>query len=199
MNRKYSLWQFNSMQFEQPQSASPPRTTSNSSILNFRAAVKFRTLRVYIEKNAAERAKLAELAAAGTAETPEGRPGRAALRRNPRRLREVRAGLRNRTRRRRPDPRRRVHPRGLLARPRTQALQGRGLQPLSRQPGQASDLHSGQQQPALARPPDHIRRRHPDDRPLGRQAEGQGKEGRHRSDRRDRLANVEKANLVAEI
>ncbi len=36
--------------------------------LEFQGGVKFRTLRVYIEKNAVERAKLAELAAAGTVE-----------------------------------------------------------------------------------------------------------------------------------
>jgi ribosome maturation factor RimP len=42
--------------------------------LEFQGGVKFRTLRVYIEKNAAERAKLAELAAAGTAELPKSVP-----------------------------------------------------------------------------------------------------------------------------
>jgi ribosome maturation factor RimP len=36
--------------------------------VEFQGGIKFRTLRVYIEKNAAERAKLAALAAAGTAE-----------------------------------------------------------------------------------------------------------------------------------
>jgi ribosome maturation factor RimP len=43
--------------------------------VEFQGGVKFRTLRVYIEKNAAERAKLAELAAAGTTEDlPKGVP-----------------------------------------------------------------------------------------------------------------------------
>jgi ribosome maturation factor RimP len=42
--------------------------------LEFQGGVKFRTLRVYIEKNAAERSKLAELAAAGTAELPKSVP-----------------------------------------------------------------------------------------------------------------------------
>jgi ribosome maturation factor RimP len=43
--------------------------------LEFQGGVKFRTLRIYIEKNAAERAKLAELAAAGAAEDlPKGVP-----------------------------------------------------------------------------------------------------------------------------
>ncbi len=42
--------------------------------LEFQGGAKFRTLRVFIEKNAAERAKLAELAAAGTAELPKGVP-----------------------------------------------------------------------------------------------------------------------------
>jgi ribosome maturation factor RimP len=42
--------------------------------LEFQGGVKFRTLRVYIEKNAAERTKLAEQAAAGTSELPKGVP-----------------------------------------------------------------------------------------------------------------------------
>ena len=42
--------------------------------LEFQGGVKFRTLRVFIEKNAAERAKLAEQAAAGTSELPKGVP-----------------------------------------------------------------------------------------------------------------------------
>jgi ribosome maturation factor RimP len=42
--------------------------------LEFQGGVKFRTLRIFIEKNAAERAKLAELAAAGTQELPKGVP-----------------------------------------------------------------------------------------------------------------------------
>jgi ribosome maturation factor RimP len=42
--------------------------------LEFQGGSKFRTLRVYIEKNAAERAKLAELAAAGTEYLPKGVP-----------------------------------------------------------------------------------------------------------------------------
>ncbi len=42
--------------------------------LEFQGGVKFRTLRVFIEKNAAERAKLAEFAAAGTSELPKGVP-----------------------------------------------------------------------------------------------------------------------------
>jgi ribosome maturation factor RimP len=43
--------------------------------LEFQGGVKFRTLRVYIEKNAVERAKLTELAAAGTVEDlPKGVP-----------------------------------------------------------------------------------------------------------------------------
>jgi ribosome maturation factor RimP len=43
--------------------------------LEFQGGVKFRTLRIYIEKNAAERAKLAALAEAGTAEDlPKGVP-----------------------------------------------------------------------------------------------------------------------------
>jgi ribosome maturation factor RimP len=43
--------------------------------LEFQGGAKFRTLRVYVEKNAAERAKLAELAATGTAEDlPKGVP-----------------------------------------------------------------------------------------------------------------------------
>jgi ribosome maturation factor RimP len=42
--------------------------------LEFQGGVKFRTLRVFIEKNAAERAKLAELAAAGAAELPKSVP-----------------------------------------------------------------------------------------------------------------------------
>ena len=41
--------------------------------LEFQGGVKFRTLRVYVEKNAAERAKLAEQAA-GTSELPTGVP-----------------------------------------------------------------------------------------------------------------------------
>jgi ribosome maturation factor RimP len=42
--------------------------------LEFQGGVKFRTLRVFIEKNAAERVKLAEQAAAGTSELPKGVP-----------------------------------------------------------------------------------------------------------------------------
>ena len=43
--------------------------------LEFQGGVKFRTLRIFIEKNAAERQKLADLAAAGTAEElPKGVP-----------------------------------------------------------------------------------------------------------------------------
>jgi ribosome maturation factor RimP len=43
--------------------------------LEFQGGVKFRTLRVFIEKSAAERAKLAELAAAGSVEDlPKGVP-----------------------------------------------------------------------------------------------------------------------------
>ena len=42
--------------------------------LEFQGGVKFRTLRVFIEKNEVERAKLAELAAAGTAELPKSVP-----------------------------------------------------------------------------------------------------------------------------
>jgi ribosome maturation factor RimP len=42
--------------------------------LEFQGGVKFRTLRVFIEKNEAERAKLAELAAAETSELPKGVP-----------------------------------------------------------------------------------------------------------------------------
>jgi ribosome maturation factor RimP len=42
--------------------------------LEFQGGVKFRTLRVFIEKNAAERTKLAEQAAAGTSELPKGVP-----------------------------------------------------------------------------------------------------------------------------
>jgi ribosome maturation factor RimP len=42
--------------------------------LEFQGGVKFRTLRIYVEKNAAERAKLAELAAAGTDDLPKGVP-----------------------------------------------------------------------------------------------------------------------------
>jgi ribosome maturation factor RimP len=42
--------------------------------LEFQGGSKFRTLRVFIEKNAVERAKLAELAAAGTEALPKGVP-----------------------------------------------------------------------------------------------------------------------------
>jgi ribosome maturation factor RimP len=42
--------------------------------LEFQGGTKFRTLRVFIEKNAAERARLAELAAAGTEALPKGVP-----------------------------------------------------------------------------------------------------------------------------
>jgi ribosome maturation factor RimP len=43
--------------------------------LEFQGGVKFRTLRIFIEKNAAERARLAELATAGTVEDlPKGVP-----------------------------------------------------------------------------------------------------------------------------
>jgi ribosome maturation factor RimP len=42
--------------------------------LEFQGGSKFRTLRVFIEKNEAERAKLAELAAAGTEDLPKGVP-----------------------------------------------------------------------------------------------------------------------------
>jgi ribosome maturation factor RimP len=42
--------------------------------LEFQGGVKFRTLRIFIEKNAAERAKLAEQAAARTSELPKGVP-----------------------------------------------------------------------------------------------------------------------------
>jgi ribosome maturation factor RimP len=42
--------------------------------LEFHGGAKHRTLRVFVEKNAAERAKLAELAAAGTEELPKGVP-----------------------------------------------------------------------------------------------------------------------------
>jgi ribosome maturation factor RimP len=43
--------------------------------LEFQGGAKFRTLRIFIEKNAAERQKLADLAAAGTAEElPKGVP-----------------------------------------------------------------------------------------------------------------------------
>jgi ribosome maturation factor RimP len=42
--------------------------------LEFQGGAKFRTLRVFVEKDAAERAKLAELAAAGTEDLPKGVP-----------------------------------------------------------------------------------------------------------------------------
>jgi ribosome maturation factor RimP len=42
--------------------------------LEFQGGSKFRTLRVFIEKNAAERARLAEQATAGTSELPKGVP-----------------------------------------------------------------------------------------------------------------------------
>ena len=42
--------------------------------LEFQGGVKFRTLRVFIEKNAEERAKLAEQSAAGTSDLPKGVP-----------------------------------------------------------------------------------------------------------------------------
>ncbi len=42
--------------------------------LEFQGGVKFRTLRIFIEKNAAERARLAEQAAAGASELPKGVP-----------------------------------------------------------------------------------------------------------------------------
>jgi len=42
--------------------------------LEFQGGSKFRTLRVFIEKNEAERANLAELAAAGTEDLPKGVP-----------------------------------------------------------------------------------------------------------------------------
>ena len=42
--------------------------------LEFQVGSKFRTLRVFIEKNEAERTKLAELAAAGTEDLPKGVP-----------------------------------------------------------------------------------------------------------------------------
>ncbi len=42
--------------------------------LEFQGGAKFRTLRVFVEKDATERAKLAELAAAGTEELPKGVP-----------------------------------------------------------------------------------------------------------------------------
>src|SRR5258708_40272481 len=42
--------------------------------LEFQGGTKFRTLRIFIEKNAAERARLAELAAAGASELPKGVP-----------------------------------------------------------------------------------------------------------------------------
>jgi len=42
--------------------------------LEFQGGSKFRTLRVFIEKNAAERARLAEQAAAGSSELPKGIP-----------------------------------------------------------------------------------------------------------------------------
>ena len=42
--------------------------------LEFQGGTKFRTLRVFIEKNAAERARLAEQAAAGTQDLPKGVP-----------------------------------------------------------------------------------------------------------------------------
>jgi ribosome maturation factor RimP len=42
--------------------------------LEFQGGSKFRTLRIFIEKNAAERSKLAEQAAAGTSELPKGVP-----------------------------------------------------------------------------------------------------------------------------
>ena len=42
--------------------------------LEFQGGAKFRSLRVFIEKNAAERARLAEQAAAGTSELPKGVP-----------------------------------------------------------------------------------------------------------------------------
>jgi len=43
--------------------------------LEFQGGVKFRTLRIFVEKNAAERAKLAELAASGSVEDlPKGVP-----------------------------------------------------------------------------------------------------------------------------
>ena len=42
--------------------------------LEFQGGAKFRTLRIFIEKNAAERSKLAEQAAAETSELPKGVP-----------------------------------------------------------------------------------------------------------------------------
>jgi ribosome maturation factor RimP len=42
--------------------------------LEFQGGAKFRTLRVFVEKDAAERAKLAESAASGTEELPKGVP-----------------------------------------------------------------------------------------------------------------------------
>jgi ribosome maturation factor RimP len=74
MNGKYS---FMAVQLDEIR-ATAQRVAASHNLelvdLEFQGGVKFRTLRVVIEKNAAERAKLAEQAAAGTSELPKGVP-----------------------------------------------------------------------------------------------------------------------------
>ncbi len=123
--------------------------------LEFQGGVKFRTLRIYIEKNAAERAKLAALAESGTAEDlPKGVPA------------ELLSGVTHE------DCAKFAQDFGTVldvedlipgaeytlevSSPgsRTEAKQGRGLPTLHRQHRKATNLYAGQQQPALARPLD---------------------------------------------
>ena len=74
MNRKHSLWQ---SRFDEIR-ATAQRVAASHNLelvdLEFQGGIKFRTLRIFIEKNAAERAKLAEQAAAGTSDLPKGVP-----------------------------------------------------------------------------------------------------------------------------
>ena len=155
-------------------------------------------MRVYIEKNAAERAKLAELAEAGASELPKGVPV------------EMLSGVTH-------------EDCAKFAQDFGTVLDVEDLIPGAEY---TLEVSSPGLERKLFRPEDYTRfkaawsnsrhllrsartgsgkavyqifRRHIDDRPLCGKAEGQSKEGRDRIDRRHALTNVEKANLVAEI
>ena len=155
--------------------------------LEFQGGAKHRTLRIFIEKNAQERAKLAgeELPKDVPTERLSGvtHEDCTQFAQDFGTVLDVEDLI----------PGRRIHPRSLLPGPRTQAVQTRGFHPFRRQPDQAPDLHSGQQQPPVARPLNRIFQRSPDPRPLCHQAEGQGQKKCARTKRRNRLEKRRKS------
>ena len=74
-SRDFSLWQFRWTQFGAPAERVAASHHLEVVDVEFQGGAKFRTLRVFIEKNAAERAKLAAAAEAGEVEDlPKGVP-----------------------------------------------------------------------------------------------------------------------------